>query len=98
MNQSAEMLSFVTDYICNYENKIKVNNKYGLFDEAKLFELFALEICKVWFSQSFTNLNLKKENYAFLRKNRSINSRAFRSRRGCRSITPDCPSAENLKV
>lgn len=45
MDQSAEMLSFVTDYICNYENKIKVNNKYGLFDEAKMFELFALEIC-----------------------------------------------------
>ena len=66
MDQSAEMLSFVTDYICNYENKIKVNNKYGLFDEAKMFELFALEICKVWFSQSFTNLNLEKKNYPFV--------------------------------
>lgn len=66
MNQSAEMFSYISDYIYNYENKIKINNKYGLFDEAKMFELFALEVCKIWFSQSFKNLNLEKKNYPFV--------------------------------
>ncbi len=66
MDRSNEMFSFVLDYISNYRQKIKINNKYGLFDEAKMFELFGLEICKIWFGQSFKNLNCEVKNYPFV--------------------------------
>ena len=40
-------------------------NKNGLFDEAKMFELFAKEVCKLIFNQDFINLNDLKPNYPF---------------------------------
>lgn len=63
MNGSKERVSFIIEYISAYEEKIKLANKNHLFDEAQLFELFAQEICKLWFEQDFSNLNSIKMNY-----------------------------------
>ena len=66
MLNSAERIDFISDYIGSYESKIKLLNKNGLFDAAKLFELFAQEVCKLWFGQVFQNLNKVKQNYPYV--------------------------------
>lgn len=66
MINSVERVSYIVDYISSYELKIKTANKNGLFDSAKLFELFALEICKLWFEQDFHNLNDKIMNCPYV--------------------------------
>lgn len=60
-----ERINFIIEYISAYEEKIKMCNKNGLFDEAKMFELFAKEVCKLIFNQDFINLNDLKPNYPF---------------------------------
>lgn len=60
---SKERIDFITEYISAYEQKIKIANKNSLFDEAQLFELFAQEICNLWYGKKFTNLNSIKKNY-----------------------------------
>lgn len=66
MKNSNNRLSYITEYITSYEAKIKALNKEGLFDSAKLFELFAIGICKLWFKQDFYNLNNEKTNYPYV--------------------------------
>ena len=66
MLNSTERIDFISDYIGSYESKIKLLNKNGLFDAAKLFELFAQEVCKLWFGQAFQNLNEIKQNYPYV--------------------------------
>ena len=63
MEGSKERIDFITEYISAYEQKIKIANKNSLFDEAQLFELFAQEICNLWYGVKFTNLNTIKKNY-----------------------------------
>lgn len=63
MNNSVERIKYLTKYILNYESKIKAFNKLGLFDEAKMFELFAIEVCKLYFLCDFSNLNFVRNNY-----------------------------------
>lgn len=63
MKKSAERIAYITEYITSYESKIKAANKNGLFDNAKLFELFAIEICNLWFGLNFYNLNDEFLNY-----------------------------------
>lgn len=63
---SNEKISFIIEYMNAYEEKIKMANKYGLFDSAKMFELFAIEVCRLWFGQDFTNLNKGKSTYPFV--------------------------------
>ena len=63
MKNSTERIAYITEYITSYESKIKAANKNGLFDNAKLFELFAIEICNLWFDQKFHNLNDEVLNY-----------------------------------
>ncbi|SDJ24977.1 hypothetical protein SAMN04487760_10482 [Lachnospiraceae bacterium G41] len=60
---SKQHIDFIMEYISAYEKKIKLANKNGLFNEAHLFELFAQEICKLWYGQDFRNLNEIKKNY-----------------------------------
>lgn len=60
---SKERIDFIIEYISAYEAKIKIANKNSLFDEAQLFELFAQEICNLWYGKKFTNLNSIKKNY-----------------------------------
>ena len=50
MYNSSDRMSFIIEYISAYEEKIKLANNNGLFDNAKLFEVFAIEICKLWFN------------------------------------------------
>lgn len=66
MLSSAERINFISEYIGSYESKIKLLNQNGLFDAAKLFELFAQEVCKLWFEQAFQNLNEIKKNYPYV--------------------------------
>lgn len=66
MLESAERIQYITDYIVNYENNIKILNKLGLFDNATLFELFAIECMSLWFGQRFFNLNSTKSNYPYV--------------------------------
>lgn len=63
MNESNERIQFISDYIISYENKIKILNKEGLFDSAKLFELFAIKVCTLYFKQPFFNLNINTFQY-----------------------------------
>lgn len=58
MLYSNERMDYITSYLSAYENKILMANKQGLFDAAKLFELFAENVCKLWFVQQFSNLNI----------------------------------------
>jgi hypothetical protein len=60
---SKERIDFIVEYISAYEAKIKLANKNSLFDEAQLFELFAQEICNLWYGIKFINLNTIKKNY-----------------------------------
>ena len=66
MKNSAERIQFITEYIEAYEAKIKVLNKNGLFDSAKLYELFAAKVCDLWFGQDFKNLNTRTANYPYV--------------------------------
>jgi hypothetical protein len=50
----------------SYDEKIKMANKNGLFDAAKMFELFAIEVCNVWFGQKFSNLNDETATYPYV--------------------------------
>ncbi len=63
MEGSKERIDFIVEYISAYEAKIKLANKNSLFDEAQLFELFAQEICNLWYGIKFINLNTIKKNY-----------------------------------
>ncbi len=60
---SKERMNFIIEYMSAYKLKIQMSNEKGLFDSAKMFELFALEICKLFFKQNFYNLNTKKSNF-----------------------------------
>lgn len=62
---SAERITYIIEYISAYESKIKLANKNGLFDTATLFELFAMNVCGLWFGQKFYNLNVKRSNYPY---------------------------------
>ena len=66
MRESAERVKYITDYLCSYKTKIEALNKNGLLDTAILYELFATEICKLWFGQSFRNLNTERSNYPYV--------------------------------
>ena len=57
MMYSAERMKFIIEYISAYKQKIEMANKNGLLDSAKMFELFAEEICKLYYGINFHNLN-----------------------------------------
>ncbi|SHI01064.1 hypothetical protein SAMN02745196_02322 [Clostridium collagenovorans DSM 3089] len=63
MKKSAERIQFIADYISAYEEKIKLLNINGLFDAAKLFELFAIEVGSLYFGQRLSNLNVDTYTY-----------------------------------
>ena len=66
MMNSAERMDYIIEYISAYESKIALANKNGLFDSATLFELFAINVCELWFGQKFHNLNEKRSNYPYV--------------------------------
>ncbi|WP_279139716.1 SMEK domain-containing protein [Faecalicoccus pleomorphus] len=59
-------MDLIIEYMASYEEKIKMANKNGLFDAAKMFELFAIEVCNVWFGQKFSNLNVETATYPYV--------------------------------
>lgn len=66
MLNSNERINFIIDYMSAYEKKIKMANKNGLFNAAKMFELFAIEVCNIWFEQKFCNLNVETATYPYV--------------------------------
>lgn len=66
MLNSNERMGFIIEYMSSYDEKIKMANKNGLFDAAKMFELFATEVCNVWFGQKFSNLNDETATYPYV--------------------------------
>lgn len=65
MLNSKERMDFIIDYMSAYKEKIQMANKNGLFDTAKLFELFAIEVCSLLYGQKFLNLNDITANYPY---------------------------------
>ena len=65
MKNSAERIKFISEYIFAYENRIIELNKLGLFNDAKMFELFASEVGQLYFglSKPFINLNIRTSTY-----------------------------------
>ncbi len=63
MINSDERIGFITTYISAYEEKIKLLNKGGLFNAAKLFELFAVEVGSLYLGYKLKNLNI--DTFAF---------------------------------
>ena len=63
MYNSEVRIRYIAEYISAYESKIKLLNSEGLFDAAKLFELFAVEVGSLYFGQRLKNLNIEKFNY-----------------------------------
>lgn len=63
LKKSDERIQFIADYIFAYEEKIKMLNINGLFDAAKLFELFAIEAGSLYFGQRLSNLNIDTYTY-----------------------------------
>lgn len=64
MQNTSERIDFIADYLSNYESKIQLLNSCGLFDAAVHFELFAQEVCKLWFvGKQFSNLNIDTYTY-----------------------------------
>ncbi|MDE6029317.1 MAG: SMEK domain-containing protein [Clostridiales bacterium] len=63
MYSSEIRINYISEYISAYESKIKLLNSEGLFDAAKLFELFAVEVGSLYFGQRLKNLNIEKMNY-----------------------------------
>lgn len=66
MRDSTERIQYIADYLSSYKAKIESLNKNGLFDAATLYELFASEVCKLWFGQTFRNLNIVRSNYPYV--------------------------------
>lgn len=66
MSEVNRKIDYITDYLSSYEAKIKLANQVGLLDEAKMFELFAVKLCELWFRQPFHNLNQDAANHAFV--------------------------------
>ncbi len=85
MLESVERIDFITTYITTYENKIKTLNSNGLFDAAKLFELFAQNVCESYFKIKFKNLNTEKSNYPCVDLI-SINNQIFCQVSTCKDI------------
>ncbi|HEY5560196.1 MAG TPA: SMEK domain-containing protein [Clostridiaceae bacterium] len=66
MLNSNERMCFIIEYMSAYKEKIKMANQNGLFDAAKMFELFAIEVCNLWFGQKFSNLNVETATYPYV--------------------------------
>lgn len=66
MLHSNDRMNFIIEYMTSYEEKIEMANINGLFDAAKMFELFAIEVCNIWFGQNFHNLNVETANYPYI--------------------------------
>lgn len=66
MMNTSERINFIADYLTNYESKIKLLNNCGLFDATLHFELFAQEVCKLWFGKQFLNLNIDTNTYPYI--------------------------------
>ena len=63
MRTPEERIQFIAGYISAYEEKVKLLNKNGLFDTAKLFELFAIEVGSLYLGQRLSNLNITTYTY-----------------------------------
>ena len=66
MKEITHQVNYITEYLGCYKQKIGILNKIGLFDEAKHFELFAIEIARLWFEKDFKNSNETRHNEPYV--------------------------------
>ena len=66
MPDDVRRMDYIKEYLSAYEAKLHLSNRLGLLDSAKLFELFAVRVCGIWFGQKFHNLNKKTANYPYV--------------------------------
>lgn len=66
MKEITHQVNYITEYLSCYKQKIGILNKIGLFDEAKHFELFAIEIARLWFKTDFKNSNETRHNEPYV--------------------------------
>lgn len=64
--KAPEMIDYINRTLSGYQTSIENLNKDGLFDNARLYELFAQDICFIWFGKKFINLNTFKKNYPYV--------------------------------
>ena len=57
MLYSDDRMKYIIEYLSAYKQKIELANKNGLLDNAKMFELFAEQVCKLYYNMDFYNLN-----------------------------------------
>lgn len=57
MLYSDDRMKYIIEYLSAYKQKIELANKNGLLDNAKMFELFVEQICKLYYNMEFHNLN-----------------------------------------
>ena len=57
MLYSDDRMKYIIEYLSAYKQKIELANKNGLLDNAKMFELFAEQVCKLYYNMEFHNLN-----------------------------------------
>ena len=62
MIDSDKRIQYIIEYLSRYICKIDMSKKAGLFDNSVLFELFAIEVCKLWFNKGFRNLNINNSS------------------------------------
>lgn len=61
-----EKKKYIIETLKNYNNQVKTLNKLGLLDEAKHFELFAIELARILFETDFKNANLERSNEPYI--------------------------------
>ena len=66
MLNSDMRMKYIIEYMTAYKEKINMANRNGLFDSAKMFELFAVEIWSLWFGIDFNNLNVETATYPYV--------------------------------
>ncbi len=61
-----EKKKYIIEILRSYNAQVKTLNKLGLLDEAKHFELFAIELARLWFQADFINANVKRSNEPYI--------------------------------
>ena len=66
MKNVSQKVNEIAEYLSSYKQKVSLLNKLGLFDEAKHFELFAIQIAELWFKEKFKNCNETRSNEPYV--------------------------------
>lgn len=66
MNDTAAKVNYIAEYLSSYQAKVATLNSLGLFDEAKHFEIFAIQLARLWLNKDFKNCNETRSNEPYV--------------------------------